>query len=873
MLFNFKINKMKKIKILSAATILLAATGCQQDDLFQQPTGHGDGSVGVNTNVVNSTRGFALNNVDDLIASGNGFDLFAFESDGNQFMGTQSDGIEFAYNNGWDYVNNGEVKFWQQVADGNTVDFYAVSPANTSGITMASDSQTINFTVNDISADQKDLMYAHSTPVDPDDTEVIDNGVHLDFYHALSQIVFKARTADEFIFAEVHGIEIVNLHNQGIFTLANAAFDNFTADVTPWQITSDDATASYTAEIAAPIAVNTNLNDEATENDEPAVITDSSTALLLLPQPVTGSFNEDKTVQPSDGGTYLRVNCVVKYQGTSDADETTIFSAEDGSAADLYIPVNSEWKAGYKYTYTIVFSRDVADPVTINEDLYVGPWYEDENSDNGATEETTIENIPTNLYYDYSEYAIQITSVDDLVEARGYINEGASYIILKEVNADGYYRIGKVVADNISEIAPYSMNKVSSDEGDSELPIYQFGNSSYLQTTDLNLGEAEGEDATNWTPIGTEENPFSGWYYGQNHTISNLTITESNATHTGLFGYAVPAQFDGIYMSNVKIGTIDSPIGSKYAAAICGNGSQFTNCHILSGEIYGNNVAGIVANGNNSFCSSCSNNAIISGSGNAAGIYAGESGDISQCTNTNTVTSTGGYASGITISTSEISDSSNSGNISGYSDTGGIVAHQPNKSSKISASYNTGAISSSTGHAGGIAGYTHAYEIIGCYNAGKNTITASSNAGGLIGWWGLSIDEENPEQQASMTSCYSIPGSLTGTQTGALVGLTVDASTVTYTYCFYSHDTATGIGGKADPDDVSISQSIYKLGTKDIWYQSGDDTDEEPGIYEILTNINSPLNDNDTFYWKFVENSSNGDNSSSSSYPLILTSK
>lgn len=41
-----------------------------------------------------------------------------------------------------------------------------------------------------------------------------------------------------------------------------------------------------------------------------------------------------------------------------------------------------------------------------------------------------------------------------------------------------------------------------------------------------------------WTPIGTEEHPFSGYFMGNNHKITNLSITQSHL-RAGLFGYIV----------------------------------------------------------------------------------------------------------------------------------------------------------------------------------------------------------------------------------------------------------------------------------------------------------------------------------------------
>ena len=51
-------------------------------------------------------------------------------------------------------------------------------------------------------------------------------------------------------------------------------------------------------------------------------------------------------------------------------------------------------------------------------------------------------------------------------------------------------------------------------------------------TRDINLKNEE------WTPIGTNEHPFSGSFDGQNHTVSNLKITNAGS-YNGLFGKVV----------------------------------------------------------------------------------------------------------------------------------------------------------------------------------------------------------------------------------------------------------------------------------------------------------------------------------------------
>lgn len=51
-------------------------------------------------------------------------------------------------------------------------------------------------------------------------------------------------------------------------------------------------------------------------------------------------------------------------------------------------------------------------------------------------------------------------------------------------------------------------------------------------TADIDLNNTE------WTPIGTNEHPFSGSFDGQNHTVSNLKITNAGS-YNGLFGKVV----------------------------------------------------------------------------------------------------------------------------------------------------------------------------------------------------------------------------------------------------------------------------------------------------------------------------------------------
>ena len=46
----------------------------------------------------------------------------------------------------------------------------------------------------------------------------------------------------------------------------------------------------------------------------------------------------------------------------------------------------------------------------------------------------------------------------------------------------------------------------------------------------INLNDKE------WTPIGTDRNPFRGNFDGRNHTVTGMLISNSSADYVGLFG-------------------------------------------------------------------------------------------------------------------------------------------------------------------------------------------------------------------------------------------------------------------------------------------------------------------------------------------------
>ena len=79
---------------------------------------------------------------------------------------------------------------------------------------------------------------------------------------------------------------------------------------------------------------------------------------------------------------------------------------------------------------------------------------------------------------------------------------------------------------------------------------------------DIDLSDLEGltrsaAQVSNWTPIGTSANPFTGTFDGNGCTIKNLTLVEPEAkegkAYIGFFGYAKDATIKNVTFENVYI--------------------------------------------------------------------------------------------------------------------------------------------------------------------------------------------------------------------------------------------------------------------------------------------------------------------------------
>ncbi|MFP4557689.1 MAG: GLUG motif-containing protein, partial [Bacteroidales bacterium] len=233
-----------------------------------------------------------------------------------------------------------------------------------------------------------------------------------------------------------------------------------------------------------------------------------------------------------------------------------------------------------------------------------------------------------------------------------------------------------------------------------------FWDAHYIQTADIDAAETEtwfsGEG---FPPIGTEAEPFTGVYDGDNYTVSNLYIN-SPLDYVGLFGHI----WDGGSLKNIILENASiiatSNSGWFYAGALAGYNfrGEVYNCH-SSGTVLGDNdgaTGGLIgsieqdANVSNS-SSSCSVSGVMDVGGFAGDISYS---DVTNCKATGEVTGSS-YVGGFTgyILGARINNCFAKGNVSGSEYIGGFVSEIRYSSdpTNITNSYSWGNVTRLTG--------------------------------------------------------------------------------------------------------------------------------------------------------------------------------
>ena len=260
--------------------------------------------------------------------------------------------------------------------------------------------------------------------------------------------------------------------------------------------------------------------------------------------------------------------------------------------------------------------------------------------------------------------------------------------------------------------------------------VRNYLNAHFIQTADIDMGEAGAY--RNWSPIGTEDNEFTGKYDGGGHRIIDVECYQTSAgTVAGLFGYnsgiVCNLTVDGRCAN--RISTNNKLVTSALAGGIAAvNDGTIANC-VYTGSVHANN--------------SCSETPSISAV--AGGIAGNNGGIIMNCYNESEVSADldassglgGAYAGGIA--------GSNRGIIQNCYNTGRVSAKN---AYHIYSQYNSTCV-------GGIAAFhnnTNTYKntIEYCYNVGEVVVIKGENIyiGGIVG------DVNDKSIRTEITRCY-----------------------------------------------------------------------------------------------------------------------
>ena len=217
--------------------------------------------------------------------------------------------------------------------------------------------------------------------------------------------------------------------------------------------------------------------------------------------------------------------------------------------------------------------------------------------------------------------------------------------------------------------------------------------------------------------IGNYYSHFIGSFDGQNHTIRNLYINDSQRDYVGLFGKINSAVLQNINLENSNI-TADIFVGG-----LCGLSLKSTirSCHI-SGDISGSNtVGGLIGTCKDScFIEDCSSNTKIQTENKAGGLVAStmdkviikNSSAIGSVTGLHGI---GGFIGNNDIN-GQISNCYSSSDVEGTIYVGGFCAH--NVSSQISSCYSNSQVTGRR-YLGGFVGKNYKSTINNCYAMGN----------------------------------------------------------------------------------------------------------------------------------------------------------
>ena len=277
-----------------------------------------------------------------------------------------------------------------------------------------------------------------------------------------------------------------------------------------------------------------------------------------------------------------------------------------------------------------------------------------------------------------------------------------------------------------------------------------------------------------WTPIGTEERPWTGEFNGNGKKLINFTASQplfgvcKDATIKGIsFDKTSTFEVKGTYTGEKILATLAASIVNTTIENCSNSATISMDATSTDSKTY---VAGLVGKADkDSYIVSCTNGGTINVASSSSadadsefyvgGIVAHNTGKVDQA-----------FANG----------SVSSGAVAGVSYVGGIVGYNANEAT-VTASHNAGAVNYSAGRGssvslnGYVGGVTALAQGTVTYNTNEGTITSTSaveniHIGGVVGAW-LTTDVVFNHNTVGNTSHVVAEGAALHTFAGGLAGL------------------------------------------------------------------------------------------------------
>ena len=267
---------------------------------------------------------------------------------------------------------------------------------------------------------------------------------------------------------------------------------------------------------------------------------------------------------------------------------------------------------------------------------------------------------------------------------------------------------------------------------------------------DIDLGQFTGTEyniiGERYYDEGWVENPFSGVFDGNNHTISNFTYSSNDEDYVGIFGFVNNGEIRNVVLIDAEVDTGEMETVGSLVADVWGYGT-ISNCYAKNVNVRGGLlVGGLVGAVGEVLCQATISNCYATGNVKGRNLVGG--------------------LVGMSFSNSIITKCYANVSVSGNENVGGLVGSNFWGGSQITSCYANGSVDGN-GVVGGLAGSNGLADIYNCYSTCN--VTGKWEVGGLVGW----------NRVGEINNCYSVGSVVGDVNVGGLVGENGDC-----TYCY-----------------------------------------------------------------------------------------